>query len=341
MMNLRNFCFLLSANFVNNNEPQFITAVIGPGQASAILEMNVGNRPLQPSVVAKYSGRMIRKEWKWTGDPVHISTEWKLLNGQHRLHAIVESGTQQKVTFLVNSNPDIFSALDGGSKRTNGDNFALLGKKSARTLSSLLGQMFRYENDKMGGFETGSFDQQQEILVRHPDLEDAVRVGPLFKGLLDPTAAAFLFYQFSRKNKEVASLFMSKLALGDGLSVDNPAYRARDRLITNKNNKGKLKFLYKLAIVIKAWNKFNLGDSCKAISWKESGEKQEEMPIIGEANPNSKWALAARADGATTDMLAYINNMKETNLEAKNLVYDRSVGHLRRRNNSPASQPRV
>lgn len=66
---------------------------LGPTLAHELLKLNTHNRPLSPSVVAKYAATMRLGLWRpHPRSPIAISTAGRFLNGQHRLHAIADSG---------------------------------------------------------------------------------------------------------------------------------------------------------------------------------------------------------------------------------------------------------
>ena len=67
--------------------------LITPAMAQELLLMNTFNRPLSAAKVAKYAALMKAGAWAYNGEgSISISRTGKLLNGQHRLHAIVNSG---------------------------------------------------------------------------------------------------------------------------------------------------------------------------------------------------------------------------------------------------------
>lgn len=66
---------------------------------ATINEHNTDNRKLRPGVVKSYATNMREGNWTECADPIVFSTDGELMSGQHRLHAIVESGTSH--AFIV------------------------------------------------------------------------------------------------------------------------------------------------------------------------------------------------------------------------------------------------
>jgi hypothetical protein len=94
--------------------------VITPEIAQQILSGNTDNRPAKPKHVKFLADQMRAGAWQVTGDPVKISASGRLLDGQHRLMAVVESGTTQNLYVARDCEEEIFSVLDTGRARSAG-----------------------------------------------------------------------------------------------------------------------------------------------------------------------------------------------------------------------------
>ena len=73
-------------------------ARISPSDAKQLLQHNEDNRQPSDSIVNKYKNDMNNGVWQDSASQIQISKHGKLLNGQHRLRAIVESNTSQILT---------------------------------------------------------------------------------------------------------------------------------------------------------------------------------------------------------------------------------------------------
>lgn len=72
---------------------------ITPAYATTIMEQNVINRPLRPAYVKKLADEMKAGNWVDHHQAIGINCDGSVIDGQHRLQAIITSGTTQ--TFLV------------------------------------------------------------------------------------------------------------------------------------------------------------------------------------------------------------------------------------------------
>jgi hypothetical protein len=106
---------------------------ITPDRANEILARhNYNNRKIRQKTFQKYTRIMEEGGWVLTPEPIVISKTGRLLNGQHRLKAVVRSNTP--VDFMVIDNVDdkVFSALDRGAVRSTADAL-VLDKKLVET----------------------------------------------------------------------------------------------------------------------------------------------------------------------------------------------------------------
>lgn len=98
-------------------------------QAEKYLQFNTSNRPLRKSLVAQYARDMASGNWRLTHQGVAFNCDGTLLDGQHRLAAVVQSGAT--VQMLVARGVDSRSQLvmDDHAKRSAGDALSLSRKE--------------------------------------------------------------------------------------------------------------------------------------------------------------------------------------------------------------------
>lgn len=105
--------------------------LVTPDMAERWLNTNTHNRPLRNHLVQKYAAAMRNGEWKLTPEPIAFSKPYRdangndvketLINGQHRLWAIVESNVPVEMTVWWGCEPDEFLVIDQNAPRTFGD----------------------------------------------------------------------------------------------------------------------------------------------------------------------------------------------------------------------------
>ena len=70
----------------------FVLKCVSPMMATLWLEKNVGNRDLSSANISKFARDMIEGKWSLTHQCIAFDCLGNLIDGQHRLHAIIESG---------------------------------------------------------------------------------------------------------------------------------------------------------------------------------------------------------------------------------------------------------
>ncbi len=76
------------------------------------------NRPLKPRLVDNYVRQIESGNWRRTHQGIAFDEEGVVLDGQHRLHAIVRTGQSQPMLIFLNENQAAHESIDGGKQRT-------------------------------------------------------------------------------------------------------------------------------------------------------------------------------------------------------------------------------
>ena len=98
---------------------------ITPKQAEKYLQHNTSNRNLRKSLVSQYARDMENGKWRLTHQGIAFNCDGTLLDGQHRLKAIIESGVtvQMLVARGVDSKHQL--VMDDHAKRSADDALTL------------------------------------------------------------------------------------------------------------------------------------------------------------------------------------------------------------------------
>lgn len=98
---------------------------VTPAKAEQWLERNNMNRPLRAAVVKGLVGAIQRGEWKLSHQGIAFGKSGRLLDGQHRLHAVIESGIAVPMMVTTDAADETFSVLDIGAKRSIADTLGI------------------------------------------------------------------------------------------------------------------------------------------------------------------------------------------------------------------------
>lgn len=95
---------------------------ITPELAESYLEHNIKeNRTIRQSTVSKYAKDMRSGKWKLTHQGIAFDDLGQLIDGQHRLWAIIESNTPVEMMVTTDIPSSDVSVVDGGLSRTLAD----------------------------------------------------------------------------------------------------------------------------------------------------------------------------------------------------------------------------
>lgn len=123
---------------MDHQECMFV-AHVGPKEASDLLSLSKGNRNEDRWTVDSYARDMYGGKWiQENGNPISIAVDGRLLNGHHRLKAVIKAGVS--IRFLISfGNPtEAIQVADGHRARTIVDRFRLKGTPMpTRTVSAV------------------------------------------------------------------------------------------------------------------------------------------------------------------------------------------------------------
>lgn len=260
-------------------EIHYILETISPQRARELLEMNVFNRPLNRSHV-QFLVRCLRNgEWKVNGDPVRISPGKVLLDGQHRLTAVIESGITIQSFVAYNVPQDVFDTIDSGIKvRGGAEVLALNGEKNYALLSGTVRTYHIYTNRIWNSFVEQKMSNQEieRALAETPQIRDSVNFIVKNRRGLKILAPIRLFAAahaiFTEIDREAADDFIIRLATGAEMKKGDPLLSLRSRLFENRCSVKRFSSHHALALIIKAWNTCRRNGSVKSISYNPNRE---------------------------------------------------------------------
>ena len=90
---------------------------VTPAHAEKWLEMNTDNRPLRATWIRHLASQMKQGRWELSPVPI-VFTKNRLLDGQHRLHAVLMSGCTIQASVALVQDEKVFRVLDQGVKRS-------------------------------------------------------------------------------------------------------------------------------------------------------------------------------------------------------------------------------
>lgn len=247
-----------------NNEVNVQKRTITPEIANKLLSQNNGNRKLSDRNVNFLYSQMIDGKWKLTADTIKIGTNGRLMDGQHRLQALVKYGKPIDMFVAEGLHDNVMPVLDTGKNRTAGDVLSMNGFKSSNNIagavrSIILFQQGVYASDKAGKIAKATNADILRFTEENPEIHEVLQyVNGVYRQFRFMTQSnlAMLYWVLSKKNATQCDIFFEKYASGIELGVTSPIRHLRERLLKNSVNKSKLSTRDKVALFIYAWNAF-------------------------------------------------------------------------------------
>lgn len=252
---------------------------IGPPLAHEFLKLNRSNRPISARRVRRYAEMMRRGEWPYAGDPIRFDLEGWLIDGQHRLLAVIESGALIVFSVLRGLPPEARDVIDQGAKRTGGDVLTIHGVDNGKRLSAALKWVYRDAYDlemASGGEAHPSMRQLVALHETHPGLTEHMHVESWLRRApfrrYPPSLAAELHYEMAtRVEPFAADLFWQRVVDGAQLEATDPILLLRNLLIRDSAAQGAGKGFTdwaKRAYTIKAWKHWRAGRRLRSLLWR-------------------------------------------------------------------------
>jgi hypothetical protein len=254
---------------------------ITPETAAEMLKLNKNNRPTSTTSV-KFLAREIREgRWQVNGDTITFAED-RLVDGQHRLMAVIESGIPIS-TFVVRGVPsESFLTKDSGRKRSAADALAINGVTWSKYVSAATKQVWLYS--KTGKLDSTGLSPSTSILVEFYEQNTGISRSTQLIGaknkLVQNSLLIALHYLFSQKDQDAADQFMNDLIMGANLDSSDSVFLLRNRLLENFSSTFKMPFYSMGALIIKAWNMRRDGKTVKRLTFKSTGEGAEDYPVI-------------------------------------------------------------
>lgn len=255
---------------------------ISPAKAKRMLGSNVHNRNLRPARVQVLAAAIQRGEWELNGETIKIAEDGTLLDGQHRLQAVVESGVSIRTVVVRGLPLEIQDTVDTGRRRRLADVLALEGHTDTHALAATLNVLHRYRTEhRLDANNQNAPTPQQalDLLADNPDVPKSVKVGrQVAKEIGGPIGVLAAFHQVFREvDLPAAESFFDRLEDGVELKATDPVLHLRRQIIRASVDRSyAARPPHIAALMIKAFNWRRSGKRIELLSYRKS----EAFPVI-------------------------------------------------------------
>lgn len=243
----------------NEARPDIVTMRVTPELAEKWLtHNNDGNRKYQQSHIDMIARDITSGNWmvnaqpvSFKGDPLGADpTSANLLNGQHRLGAIVAAKMPVELPIATGIHPGAFLTYDKHAKKDQ--DMGLKGDFRAVRAAA----KFQWRIDEGGDpldRRTPSESELRATIDRHPTLENYFHEARKYKNFGSAGVMTFFLYHIFTRDAALSREFMQGMSDGLGLGKDNPIANARSPFVGPRE---KVDRRYHLGLLLKAWDDF-------------------------------------------------------------------------------------
>lgn len=199
---------------MTEQHPQIYVARVTPALAQRWLGTTRKNRNVRAHLVRQYADDMLSGRWLYTADSIKFDTDHALIDGQHRLHAVVLADHPVDLLVATGLHPDAQAVTDTGARRSAGDALTIAGRRDGHVQAAAARLAIRIDRGEERRRDLVSNAEIQEYAEAHPDLEDAVEIARHYKRDLPipPSVLTYCAYRLAPIDADAVHTFLSGMA---------------------------------------------------------------------------------------------------------------------------------
>lgn len=251
-------------------KPSASVMSVDPATAERWLGHNTRNRSIRRRVVTGYASDMAAGHWQLTGEAIKFAADGTLLDGQHRLMAVIDSGATVQMFVVRGLLPPSQDVMDTGAKRGAKDMLEMYGVGNSVLAASAAKWAILYDENRLYIDRTTQTVTHSDVLEFVSDNEvyaDAVAFTSSIKRHIDlqPSILGATAYITHQVSPEGSREFFARLADGIGLPAGSPILALRSRLREIKAKRTRVEPEAFMSVVLRAWNAWRADRSMASI----------------------------------------------------------------------------
>lgn len=259
---------------------------ITPERAKTIVANNPRNRSVNQRHMDRLTATMVAGEYVYNGQPIQLTKDGVLLDGQHRLLACIAANVAIECLVIWDALPETQETMDMGKSRTVADVLRLRGHKNHNVIAALGRRIALAE---VNGFRAAIISTKLEVspgavLRSAESIVDVTRYTSMSKSIatlcnFHSGVLAFLIWSIDQVDRTDSDYFWDKLRSGEGLVEGDPIYALR-QFGLNRDKAGRGTYQHNVqtaGVVVKAWNKFREGEPVMRLNFRVGGSRPEEL----------------------------------------------------------------
>ncbi len=225
----------------NMNNETLVTSIspgaewllVSPTKAEQWLKrFNTGNRLINRRIVDAYASDMRAGKWRANGETIIFSSTGRLLDGQHRLMALIKADIS--IMFLITRGveDDAFVTIDRGVGRSIGTVLHLKGQKNAYRVAAVARWVLVLDED-LGSKSPTTEAMIERAIEEHPLIlkyAGSVKNVGAIKRLTAPAMAQVVLCAEVYGESRIDS-FIDSFGSGEGLHRGDPVFAFREWIL--------------------------------------------------------------------------------------------------------------
>lgn len=257
---------------------------VTPQMARNWLTLNTSNRHLNKDAVQRFSSDMRSGRWLYNGESIKFDREGRLIDGQHRLTAIVNSDAVVEMLVVTGLEPLAQQTIDVGRPRTTGQILHMHGIASANQHSALATALLRMERYPGVVWTSSAMPSKAEIVdygICHADvIAQGVNEGAVGRRHANMPSVAYgvLFVQVQRSSQAASwEDWNERVLSGSNLDDGDPRLTLRNQMLRRVKDSRIWHQQQMIGWCLVAWNAWVEGRQLKIIRFSRD---QLPMPTI-------------------------------------------------------------
>lgn len=272
--------------WIIKESPVAVRMEITPEMASVMMERNASdewhNRPQSSAGIARFTKALRAGRWMYTGEALIFSSTGRLLNGQHRLMACMDSGVSLEALCAFGVDDSAFAFMDVGVTRTAAHIFAIEDIQNYNFAAAVARIAYAYCASVTWSGNHHNVVGNDELLAfyrEHPDIGASFTIARALRRevSMTPSWGGFVHWVCAQKNRSQADEFFDRVASGlDIHGRGDPVFVIRKRLIdAAKAPAGRGESdVYLAAFAIQCWNSMRQGKSRSIARWRSQNANE-------------------------------------------------------------------
>lgn len=210
---------------------------ITPSKAAEILERNVQNRKISYAKVDQYSRDMASGNWEETHEGIAFAEDGTLIDGQHRLLAIVKTGCAIKLNVTYGMSDSARTKINSGKPRSIKDQFTInRDYKYPAVIASVTRSMALIFQPQT---KIISFSESEGVyLLRKNNIDDIISMAIAGKPKITVASMLASFVIGCEFDRDIVMDFAQATFSGTMLKAGDPEYALRNFMLQNRVKQG-------------------------------------------------------------------------------------------------------